>query len=283
MKFCPSCGVELKPGARFCGSCGTPLQIDQPQSTANQPSQQAIPNHPPEPTQNPYQQSYQQQGYQQANSQQSYQQPYQQPFYGVTSSNSGLVSRVINIMTKPKKEWENVSNEMPVTQKLLTYAIILVLIPAICNFIAYGFIGVKMMGYTFKSPSMGLQQALTSFIGGFISVYLTAYVVNMLATSFDSVKDFGRSLQLVVYSMTPFWVAGILFLIPGFQTIVYLFGIYAIVILYKGMPIVMRTPQHKAAGYLIVSIIILIVVQAIVVLILGVILGVFFATRMGAF
>jgi uncharacterized Zn finger protein (UPF0148 family) len=276
MKFCPSCGVELKTGARFCGTCGTPLQIDQP-------PQQAIPNYTPESSPDPYQQTAQQQGYQQDDSQQFYQQPYKHSMYGDTSSDSGLVSRAINMMTKPKNEWVNVLNETPVMQKLLTYAIILLLIPSICNFIAYGFIGVKMMGYTFKSPSMGLQQALSSFIGGFISIYLTAYVVNILATSFDSVKDFGRSLQLVVYSMTPFWVAGILYLIPGFQPVIFLIGIYAIALMYKGMPIVMRTPQHKAAGYLIVSIIVLIVIQVIVVLILGVILGVFFTSRMGAF
>jgi hypothetical protein len=83
--------------------------------------------------------------------------------------------------------------------------------------------------------------------------------------------------------MTPFWVAGILYLIPGFQPVIFLIGIYAIALMYKGMPIVMRTPQHKAAGYLIVSIIVLIVIQVIVVLILGVILGVFFTSRMGAF
>ncbi len=282
MKFCPSCGVELKIGARFCGACGTPLQIDQPQSTIEQPPQ-AIPNFPNESAQSFYQQPFQQQEYQQENSQQFYQQPYQQPKYGAIQSDSGFVSRVINMMTKPKSEWVNVLNETPVTQKLFIYAIILLLIPAVCSFIAYGFIGVKAMGYTFKSPSMGLQQALSSFIGGFLSVYLTAYVVNILATSFDSVKDFGRSLQLVIYSMTPYWVAGLFFLIPGFQPIVFLIGIYSIALMYKGMPIIMRTPQHKAAGYLIVSIIVLIVIQIIVVFILGVILGVFFATRMSAF
>lgn len=290
MKFCPSCGGELKPGARFCGSCGAAIQIDQPQPAAQQSPQQPNPVYPSQPAPGSFQQTYQQQNYQQQNYQQAsgqqsyqqqYQQQYQQPGYNTTGGESGFMTRVIQIMTRPKVEWAKVVNETPGTSKLLTYAVTLLLIPTICNFVAYSFIGVKMMGYTFKSTSTGLQQGLMTMIGGFISVYLTAFVVDMLATSFDSDKNFGRSLQLVVYSMTPYWVAGILFLIPGFQAVVFLFGIYSIVLMYKGMPIVMRTPQHKAAGYLIVCIIVLIVIQVVVALILGLILGLFFATRMG--
>jgi hypothetical protein len=53
--------------------------------------------------------------------------------------------------------------------------------------------------------------------------------------------------------------------------------------MYQGMPVLMRTPQHKTTGYLVVSIIAMIVVQVIIMLILGVILGLFFASRMSGF
>jgi Yip1 domain len=187
------------------------------------------------------------------------------------------------MILKPKTEWVNVYNETPDNTKSLTYAVILLLIPAVCNFIAYGFIGVKMMGYTFRSVSSGLQQGIMSFVGGILSLYVTAIVIDALATSFDSEKNFGRSMQLVVYSMTPFWVGGVFFLIPGFQPLVFLIGIYGLYLMYQGMPVLMRTPQSKTAGYLVVSIIAMIVVQVIIMLILGVILGLFFASRMGGF
>jgi len=33
MSFCPQCGSELNPNARFCGSCGTPFQLKQEDSS----------------------------------------------------------------------------------------------------------------------------------------------------------------------------------------------------------------------------------------------------------
>jgi Yip1 domain/zinc-ribbon domain len=279
MKFCPSCGGELRPGARFCISCGTPLVVEQVQPIVQQPYQQAVPFNPPQPVPEPYPPTYQQQGYQQNGNNQAF----PPPNYAGQQSEVGIVTRAMNMILKPKTEWINVYNETPNNSKSLTYAVLLLLIPAISNFLAYGFIGVKMMGYTFKSIPSGVQQGLSSFIGGFLSLYVTAIVINALATSFDSEKNFGRSMQLVVYSMTPFWVAGIFFLIPGFQPFVFLVGIYGLYLLYQGMPVLMRTPQHKTAGYLIVSIIVMIVVQVIIMLILGVILGLFFASRMGGF
>jgi len=279
MKFCPTCGGELRPGARFCVSCGTPLAFEQEQAFTQQPPQQSVPYTPPPPVPEPYTPAYQQQSYQQTSGSQAY----SQADYANLNSGGGIISRAMNMILKPKAEWANVYYETPNNSKSLTYAVILLLIPTICNFLAYGFIGVKMMGYTFKSIPSGVQQGLSSFIGGFLSLYVTAIVVNALASSFDSEKNFGRSMQLVVYSMTPFWVGGIFFLIPGFTPLVFFVGIYGLYLMYLGMPYVMRTPQHKTGGYLVVSIIVMIIVQVIVMLILGVILGLFFASRMGGF
>jgi hypothetical protein len=279
MKFCPSCGGELRPGARFCISCGTPLAVEQEQPIIQQSYQQAVPFNPPHPVADQHTPAYQQQGYQQAGNSQNY----SQTDYANLQSGGGIISRAMNMIFKPKAEWVNVYKETPNNSKSLTYAVILLLIPTLCNFIAYGFIGVKMMGYTYRSVSSGIQQGLMNFVGGILSLYVTAIVIDALATSFDSEKNFGRSMQLVVYSMTPFWVGGVFFLIPGFQPFVFLIGIYGLYLMYQGMPVLMRTPQNKTAGYLVVSIIAMIVVQVIIMLILGVILGLFFASRMGGF
>jgi len=279
MKFCPSCGGELRPGARFCISCGTPLAVEQEQTVSQQSYQQSVPFNPPQPVADQHTPAYQQQDYQQTENSQTH----SQTDYANLHSGGGIISRAINMILKPKAEWVNVYNETPNNSKSLTYAFILLLIPTISNFIAYGFIGVKMMGYTFRSVSSGIQQGLMSFIGGILSIYVTSIVINALATSFDSEKNYGRSLQLVVYSMTPFWVGGIFFLLPGFQPLVFLIGIYILVLLYQGMPVLMRTPQHKTTGYLVVSVIVMIVVQLVIALILGVILALFFTSRMGGF
>ena len=45
-------------------------------------------------------------------------------------------------------------------------------------------------------------------------MYITALVVDALAPSFGSEKNFGRSLQLVAYGSTPTLVAGLFQILP---------------------------------------------------------------------
>lgn len=41
--FCKNCGAEVKAGARFCESCGTPLSVAEPESPVQTPSAQEPP------------------------------------------------------------------------------------------------------------------------------------------------------------------------------------------------------------------------------------------------
>jgi uncharacterized membrane protein len=74
--------------------------------------------------------------------------------------------------------------------------------------------------------------------------------------------------QLVAYSLTPVWVAGILNIFPAIGWLAGLLGLYGLFLLYKGLTPLMKTPEDKKVGYLIVSIIILIVVYFVIVAIL---------------
>ena len=47
MKFCPTCGAELKPEAKFCAACGTQMAATPP------PAQPAPPPPPPYQQQEP--------------------------------------------------------------------------------------------------------------------------------------------------------------------------------------------------------------------------------------
>jgi hypothetical protein len=78
----------------------------------------------------------------------------------------------------------------------------------------------------------------------------------------------GRAVQLVAYSYTPAWVAGILSLVPALGVLVFVGGLYGLNLMYLGLPQMMKTPQDKVIGYLVVSIIVLIVTYWIITLIL---------------
>jgi len=266
MKFCPNCGAELKPQAKFCAACGTSIAVAPP---------------PPVQTTPPPQTTYQQQ---------------QEPVYEHTkeassafkeaiSGKTNLVQRVINIITKPKQEWEVIATEQPNAMKLIGgYALILALIPALSAFIKYGILGMSFMGYTTRSIATGIQTGLIQLLSAVIGVYLLAWVIDLLAPSFESQKNFGRSLQLAVYASTPQWVAGILLLLSTTMSmLIMLIGLYAIYLLAVGMPIIKGTPKDKVVGYVALTIVAMIVIGLVVALILGAILGLFFVGSYGGF
>jgi len=199
MNSCPKCNAELKPGAVFCHVCGYQIPQEQKPVTNEQPAQQ--------------------QPIQTTNLTQNTMENQNAPFNSVNTG--GLIQRVKNIITKPKQEWEVISNETPNTTKILTtYAIPLMLIPVIAQIIGYGLIGYRVNlgflgSYYVKSWKWGLSTGVTTFVGGIISIFVVALIIDLLASSFNSEKNFGRSFQLAVYSWTPVWIAGIFYIIPS--------------------------------------------------------------------
>ncbi|RKY91687.1 MAG: YIP1 family protein [Ignavibacteriae bacterium] len=180
-----------------------------------------------------------------------------------------LIDRAKNIMLSPKTEWEAVANEEPnVQQILVSYVLPLALIPTVAIIIGWGVIGV----WGFTSFNYGIAVGLVQLLNAFIAVLLTAFVIDALAPSFGSQKNYGKALQLVAYSMTPVWIAGILNVIPSIGWLGSLIGLYGLFLLYLGITPMMKTPEDKRVGYLIVSIIILLVVYFIVAAILTAIL-----------
>jgi hypothetical protein len=126
-----------------------------------------------------------------------------------------------------------------------------------------------MFGTRIMEIDWGIYQALTIIIGAFVSVYLTSFIVDALAPSFQSEKNFNRSVQLVAYSLTPAWIGGLFALIPAIAFIGSLFGLYSLYLLYIGLPKLKKTPIDKQTGYFVVSLVVCIIVYMVVGWILG--------------
>jgi hypothetical protein len=177
-----------------------------------------------------------------------------------------IVERAKNIIMTPKTEWPVVCSETPmVGEIMLNYVIPLALIPAVADVIGYGLVGGPLVSW---SISAAIAKGLVSFVAAILGVYLTSYVVDFLAPNFGSEKNFGRSVQLVAFSNTPGWVAGVLNIIPAIGWLAGLASLYGLYLVYLGMPQVKKTPQDKVVPYLLVTILAVIVVY----IVLGVIL-----------
>jgi hypothetical protein len=185
----------------------------------------------------------------------------------------GLLDRVKSILLSPKTEWEVIAGEEPNPgQIIMGYVLPLALIPAVATIIGMGIVG---MG-PFSSFSYGIAMGVVSVVTSLVGVYITALVVDLLAPTFGSEKDFGRSLQLVAYSWTPAWVAGILQIVPVLGTLAMLAGFYGIYLMYLGLPPIKKTPQDKQVVYLVVSFVVLVVVYMVIAFVLGgIVMGIF--------
>jgi hypothetical protein len=180
-----------------------------------------------------------------------------------------LVERAKSIILKPKEEWIVIDQETTsVSTLIVTYLFPLALIPAIAAFIGYGVVGVAFFGPVL---SWGIKQAIVSFITTMLGVYISAYVIDMLAPNFGSTKDFRKAFQLVVYAYTPVMLAGAFQAIPilGLLGIVGLYGLY---LLYIGIKPMMKTPDDKVTAYFVVSLLVIIAVY----FVLGAILTIIF-------
>ncbi|HEY4875824.1 MAG TPA: Yip1 family protein [Puia sp.] len=179
-----------------------------------------------------------------------------------------LFDRAKNILLSPKTEWQTISTETETPHSLLMkYVIPMALIPAIALFIGYGFIGFDVIVARISGISWGVEMAVISFISSIIGYYISTYVIDGLAPNFGSEKNIGKSAQLVAYSYTAFWVAGIFSILPSLA-ILGLLSLYGIYLLYLGLPALKKTPADKQVGYIVVSIIVIIIVVFVIQLII---------------
>jgi hypothetical protein len=154
--------------------------------------------------------------------------------------------------------------EAETPQSLLTkYVIPMALIPAIAFFIGYGLIGIDAVIVHISGIRWGVIMAVDSFITSIITYYICTFVIDALAPSFSSEKNIGKSAQLVAYSYTAVWVAGIFNIVPSLS-ILGILGLYSIYLFYLGVPVMKKTSEDKRISYMIVSAIVIIVVGLVV-------------------
>jgi hypothetical protein len=166
-----------------------------------------------------------------------------------------IIERAKQIILKPKDEWVAIDQESTSVKDLVTgYLLPLALIPTAASLIGYGFF------FKFHSLGFGVKYAILYFVTYIGGALLTAWVIDALASSFGSTKDFRKAVQLVVYSYTPMMVAGVVMIFPALSPIMLLAGLYSLYLLYMGFKPLMKTPDDKVMTYFVVSLVVMVVV-----------------------
>ncbi|MBX2933394.1 MAG: YIP1 family protein [Ferruginibacter sp.] len=179
-----------------------------------------------------------------------------------------IIDRVKNILITPKTEWQVINEETATPQSLLMgYVLPLAVIASL---------GSLLKGFLFAG-TLGLKYfiilAVIAFISTVLAYYITVIVVDMLAPSFASEKNMGKSAQLVAYSATPSYIGALLSFIPVLGWLLPLAAwVYGIYLMYLGIGPLKKTPEDKKVVYMVVAYLVMIAIYFILAAVLGAVL-----------
>lgn len=192
-----------------------------------------------------------------------------------------LVERVKNTLLSPRSELQVIDAEPATVASLYSgYIAPLAAIPVICQAIGSSLIGVTIpiVGGHYRVPIVtAIVHALVFYVLTLIFVYIGALIVDALAPTFSGTKNMVQALKVIAFAATPGWVAGIFSLVPMLGILGLLALLYGLYLLYLALPVFMKSPADKAAGYTVVVIIACFIVG----LIIGVVVGALGLTAMG--
>ncbi len=179
-----------------------------------------------------------------------------------------IAQRVQAILLTPKAEWAKIKDEPTTVAGLFrSYVLILAAIPAGFQFLGNIIVGrrLPLVGVYRWPIGRAIGYAVLSYVLALLAVYVFALIVNELAPTFASAKSMTRALKLSAYSMTPGWLAGVLYIVPGLWALSLLASFYGLYLLYLGFDTpMMETPKDKIPGYMVVSIIVVAVLYVVV-------------------
>jgi Yip1 domain len=159
--------------------------------------------------------------------------------------------RVHAILADPPAEWAKIEAEPGDAAYVLSnYAAVLALIPAVSGFIGVCVVGVALPGGAIaRAPILdGLFGAVFSYVMTCAAVLVLGLLIQLLAPTFDSRRDFNCALKLAVYSYTPLWLAGIFLLAPGVRFLMFT-ALYGAYLVWSGLPRLLQTPAPKVPAF----------------------------------
>lgn len=186
---------------------------------------------------------------------------------------NAIIQRAKKIIINPAEEWQVIKEEPENKSEVIkNYALPFIILVTIATFLG------NLIFTNYLNVGFMVANAAVTFIGLFLAVYISAYLINELAPGFESKKDIDAAFKLVIYSYTAVFISQtIANLIPPLFFMA-IFGLYSVYLLWLGFGPMMRTPGNKKASYVTVSAIIIFVAYTLLTFLLGTILTMVFVS-----
>jgi len=156
---------------------------------------------------------------------------------------------IINILTYPKRNWENAEKENVTTSKLIgSFLLPLAVLISITSFF-----GSLLFANSELSPIYSVMTAARYLILILVTVYASALIIKEITYPMDLGRDYRISLIIVVYSMTPFLLCLLISTLFESFLFVNIIGFYGLYIFWTGAEKFLNPAQYKKMPLLIAS------------------------------
>ncbi|MFO7755715.1 MAG: Yip1 family protein [Bacteroidales bacterium] len=160
-----------------------------------------------------------------------------------------LPGRIKNILFKPGATWKEIRKEdMSVRTVSRSFLIPLLIIVSLSAFTG-------MLIYTSSKLSIlyPVIRALKHFTCFYITILLSALILNELSSAYMNTRNYAFNFRLVTYSLTPlFTTVFITRLLPDLA-LINLLGFYGAYIMYRGMQTIENKEKQNLLNYFIVA------------------------------
>jgi hypothetical protein len=164
-----------------------------------------------------------------------------------------LIDRVRGILLTPRDEWAKIAVEPATLQGLFTgYVCILAAIPAIAMVVGLTIFGA--WGWRFPIGS-SIGVGVGSYIASMLATAALGFGLEFLGPQFGARPGRVAAFKLAAYCLTPFWVAGVLYILPSLGALAGLAGLYGAYLIYLGLPVLAPAEPDKAQTWTIVAIV----------------------------
>jgi len=159
-----------------------------------------------------------------------------------------IINRTWNLIIFPRAEWFRISVEKD-PHFFRKYFIFYLVLTTVSYF------GGVLVDDS-RSLIMGSVGAVVKGFGmPFMLMVISTYLIYAISPLFDSAKNLALTYKLVIYSLTPFLLVSLVTNFVHQYMWLNLLGFYGAVLLYHGMPDILKTPLQKHTPYIVLSIV----------------------------
>lgn len=184
-----------------------------------------------------------------------------------------VVERAKSMLLTPSREWDDIADEaITIPELYRKWILVMAAIPAVATFVRISIIGAGIFGTSYRVPvAIGLAHALTTYALTLASVWVLAFVIDVLAPKFGAHRNFRQAFKVAAFAPTAAWVAGAFSILPVLSMLGFL-GLYSLFLLHLGLPRVMNSAPEKSLAYTATVTLAALLTYVVVVLVTGFIL-----------